>query len=465
MSPPALNHAQAPKPGLVRGLSLVDSVLLIVGGVIGSGIFLTAKDIARAVPTPGLFLLVWVVGGVITLLAALAFAELGSMYPEAGGHYVYLREAYGEPVAFLYGWMITLVGATGGFAAIAVAGAQYLGVLFPIVSAQRHVGTFAGHALTRADLVAIAATAIVTWVNVLGLRRGAVLQNVATWAKIGAIAAFVALGATLGKGDWSHLGAASPATAAHASLMSIGVALIAVFWAFDGWVYLSWIGGEVRDAQRALPRALVLGVALVAVIYLVTNLVYLYALPVQEIARSAQTTAATAATALFSPRVANWLAALIAVSCFGALAAGIMSGARVYYAMAVDKVFFRKMAEIHPRWRTPAFALIVQGVWTSVLTLSGRYDQLYTYTMFMMVLSYVAGVAALFVLRRTRPQVPRPYRCTGYPVVPALYILLGLAWAVNTVVAQPRETLAGIGIVALGVPVYLCWRRWQARQS
>ncbi len=463
MNSAAQNRAPEQKPGLVRGLSLLDSVLLIVGGVIGSGIFLTAKNIAQAVPTPSLFLLVWVVGGAITLLAAFAFAELGAMYPEAGGHYVYLREAYGEPVAFLYGWMITLVGATGGFAALAVAGAQYLGVLFPILSAKHRVATFAGHAITRPDLVAIAAVAIVTWVNVRGVRRGAVLQNVATWAKIGAIAAFVVLGAALGKGNWAHLDAVLPATAGHTSLIGFGVALIAVFWAYDGWVYLSWIGGEVRDAQRTLPRALVLGVALVGAIYLVTNLVYLYALPVSEIATSAQTTAATAAATLFSPRAANWLAALIAVSCFGALAAGIMSGARVYYAMAVDKVFFRKMAELHPRWRTPAFALVVQGVWTAILTVSGRYDQLYTYTLFMMVLSYVAGVAGLFVLRRTRPEVPRPYRCTGYPVVPALYILLGLAWAVNTVIAQPRETLAGIAIVALGVPVYVYWRWRQVR--
>lgn len=461
MSSPTLKREQeTARPGLVRGLSLLDSVLLIMGGVIGSGIFLTAKDIARAVPTPGLFLLVWIAGGAITLLAALAFAELGGMYPEAGGHYVYLREAYGEPVAFLYGWMITLVGATGGFAAIAVAGAQYLGVLFPVVSAEHVVGTLAGHAITRADLVAIAATALATWVNVRGLRRGALLQNVATWAKIGAIAAFVVLGAALGKGDWSHLHAAAPqVTGGHSMLVAFGVALIAVFWAYDGWVYLSWIGGEVRDAQRTLPRALVLGVALVGVIYVVTNLIYVYALPVSQIAASAQTTATTAAVTLFSPRAANWLAALIAVSCFGALAAGIMAGARVYYAMAVDRVFFRKMAEVHPKWRTPAFALIVQGIWTAILTLSGRYDQLYTYTMFMMVLSYVAGVAALFVLRRKRPDTPRPYRCTGYPVVPALYIVLGLAWAINTVFAQPKETLAGIVIVGLGVPAYLYWRR------
>jgi APA family basic amino acid/polyamine antiporter len=234
--------------------------------------------------------------------------------------------------------------------------------------------------------------------------------------------------------------------------------LIAVFWAYDGWVYITWVSGEVKDPQRNIPRALVLGLLLVGGIYLLINAVYLYGLPMAEISK-ATAVAKSAALVMFSARAANWLGLVIALSCFGAMASCILSGARVYYAMAEDGVFFKRLARVNPRWHTPVASLVLQGIWSAALALSGTYDQLFTYVMFMMVLSYVLTVVALFVLRRKMPDRERPYRCTGYPWLPGLYVALGAAWALNALVQRPMEALAGIGILVIGVPFYLYWRR------
>ena len=452
--------------GLVRGLSLLDCVLLLVGGIIGSSIFLTAKDIAGVLPHPILFLGVWVLGAVISLFACFAFAELGGMFPDSGGQYVYMREAYGDLVAFLYGWMIFTVSNGGSIAALSVASASYLGLVIPALSSDHVILSVAGFVLTRVHVMALLAIAFVTWVNVIGLREGALLQNIATWAKFAAMAAFIFLGFTIGKGSWSHFATGGPAAtrglmaglSSGQLLSAFGVALIAVFWAYDGWIYITWVSGEVKDPQRNIPRGMLLGVIAVGVIYVAMNMTYVYAMPITEIAKH-ETIAHAAATALFSPAAATWLSALIAVSCFGAMASCALSGARVYYAMAKDGAFFPKMGEVHPRWRTPAFSLIGQGIWAGVLTLSGRYDQLYTYVMFMMVLSYTLGVGCLFILRWKRPEMARPYRCTGYPWLPALYILIGTVWTINTIWQRPKEALAGTVIVLVGVPGYLYWKR------
>jgi basic amino acid/polyamine antiporter, APA family len=241
-------------------------------------------------------------------------------------------------------------------------------------------------------------------------------------------------------------------------ISAFGVALIAVFWAYDGWVYITWVAGEVKEPRRNVPLAMVLGVVVVGVIYIAMNMTYVYAMPLDEIAKH-ETIANAAATALFSPAAALWLSALIAVSCFGAMASCTMSGARVYYAMARDGAFFQKMAEIHPKWRTPAFSLIGQGIWGAILTISGRYDQLYTYVMFGMVLSYTMTVIGLFILRWKRPEISRPYRCAGYPWLPGIYVLIGTAWTLNTIVTRPTEAFWGTAIMLIGVPGYLYWKR------
>jgi len=244
-------------------------------------------------------------------------------------------------------------------------------------------------------------------------------------------------------------------------ISALGVGLIAVFWAYDGWVYITWVAGEVKEPRRNVPLAMVLGVLAVGAIYLAMNMTYVYALPLSEIAKH-ETIAHAAAAALFSPGAAMWLSAMIAISCFSAAATCTLSGARVYLAMAQDGVFFQRMAVIHPKWRTPAFSLMGQGIWAAVLTISGRYDQLYTYVIFGMVLSYTLTVIGLFLLRWKRPDVPRPYRCTGYPWLPAIYVIVGLAWTFNTIIERPTQALWGASIVLMGVPGYLYWK-WSGR--
>ena len=450
------------RPTLVRGLGLLDSVLLLVSGIIGSSIFLTAKDIATPLPQPMLFILVWVLGGLISLCACLAFAELGSMFPDSGGQYVYLREAYGDLVAFLYGWMLFSVANGGSIAALSVAAAAYVGQVFPIVSESHVVFAIFGIAITRAHLLGLVLIVVLTYVNVVGLRWGALLQNVSTWTKFTAMAAFVGLGFLIGKGHWSNFqshGVSLTMGLGPGQLISaLGVGLIAVFWAYDGWVYITWVAGEVKEPRRNVPLAMVLGVLAVAVIYIAMNLTYMYALPMKAIAVN-ETIAHAAAAVLFSPRAAVWLSLMIAVSCFSAAATCTLSGARVYLAMAQDGVFFKRMAVIHPRWRTPAFSLIGQGIVAAVLTLTGSYEKLYTYVIYGMILSYTLTVVGMFILRWKRPDIPRPYRCTGYPWLPAFYVLIGCAWTLNTIVTKPMQAFLGTAIILIGVPGYLYWKR------
>jgi basic amino acid/polyamine antiporter, APA family len=465
------------KPSLVRGLSLLDSVLLLVSGIIGSSIFLTAKDIAGPLPNPKLFFLVWVLGGLISLCACVAFAELGSMFPDSGGQYIYLREAYGDLVAFLYGWMLFAVANGGTIAALSVASAAYMGSIIPAISPQHIIASvnipyptvMQGHLLwaafavvfTRAHAVGLALIVVLTCVNVFGLRWGALLQNVSTWTKFTAMAAFVLLGFAIGKGHWSNFSAPSGwniGSSPGQLVSALGIGLIAVFWAYDGWVYITWVAGEVKEPRRNVPLAMVLGVLTVGAIYIAMNAVYVYAMPMSEIAKY-ETIAHAAASTLFSPAAAVWLSVMIAISCFSAAAACTLSGARVYLAMAQDGVFFKRMAGIHPRWRTPAFSLIGQGMLAALLTVSGHYDQLYTYVIFGMVLSYTLTVIGLFVLRWKRPDIPRPYRCAGYPWLPGIYVLVGAAWTLNTIVTRPTEAFWGATIVAAGIPGYLFWKR------
>jgi len=451
------------QPSLIRGLGLLDSVLLLVSGIVGSSIFLTAKDIAGPLPNTKLFFLVWILGAAISLCACVAFAELGSMFPDSGGQYIYLREAYGDLVAFLYGWMLFTVGNGGSIAALSVAAAAYMGNIIPAISQDRVIFSALGIVFTRAHFVGLILIFILTYVNVVGLRWGALLQNISTWTKFSAMAFFVVVGFAFGKGHWSNFTAQAPGgltmgLTPSQLISALGVGLIAVFWAYDGWVYITWVAGEVKDPRRNVPRSMVLGVLAVAAIYLAMNMTYVYAMPLSEVAKH-ETIAHAAAAILFSPRAAFWLSAMIAISCFSAAATCTLSGARVYMAMAQDGVFFRRMAIIHPKWRTPAFSLIGQSVWACILTLSGRYDWLYTYVIFGMIVSYTLTVIGLFVLRIKRPETERPYRCTGYPWLPALYIAVAASFILNTIITRPSEALGSGIIILIGVPLYLYWKR------
>jgi APA family basic amino acid/polyamine antiporter len=464
----------SPPPSLVRGLSARDAVFIVIGGVVGSAIFLTPQQVAQALPSPPLFLFVWIAGGLVSLMGAISLAELGAMFPEAGGQYVYFREAYGEIAGFLYGWLTFVSGSSGSIATLAVAFAAFLSNIAPALRSDAVLATVPGvhwragalvgstwH-LTRGDVVSVSAIVALTAINIRGLRPGVLLQNTATWLKYIVLAVFIVLGIAIGNGDWSHFNVAGLSAAAHGGwrpfISGFGVAFIAVFWAYDGWVYAAWAAGEVRQPERNVPRAMIFGVLCVIVLYCSMNAIYLFALPLDEI-KQHTTIARAAADKLFSPAVGFWVAAVIAISCLGACCSNVLAGARVTYAMGRDGIFFRRMGNVHPRFRTPNFALAAQGLVAAAIALSGTYDQLFTFTVFGMVLSYFAAVVALFVLRRTRPLMPRPYRCAGYPWLPGLYALLIGSWLLNTVIERPEEAIACLGLFAIGLPGYFYWRR------
>jgi APA family basic amino acid/polyamine antiporter len=452
-------RAETPgSPGLLRALGARDGALITIGGIVGTGIFLTTSDMARALPHPGLILLVWILGGLLTVAGALTYAELGVLYPRAGGIYHFLKEAYGPLWGFLYGWASFFVIMTGGIAALAVGFGEYLGSFFPLLSTT-HVLVSAPlggwlWTLSGGQLAGALAILALTVVNQVGVKEGAGVQNGLTALKVGALGAFVLLGLFARSGGRTPMAAAIP----DAALTGFGVAMIAALWTYDGWYNLTFSAGEIRNPGRNLPIGLIAGTLVVAVVYTLVNLVYLRTLPIEAVEASPRIAEAVAA-ARFGPAGARLIAAAVVVSAFGCLSATILSCSRIYQPMAADGVFFRSLAVIHPRWRTPWRSLWAQSLWAMVLTLSGTYEQLYTYVVFAGVLFHTATGAAVFVLRRKRPAAPRPYRVWGYPVVPALFILSSLALVGNTVWARPRESVLGLILVALGVPAYLYWRR------
>jgi APA family basic amino acid/polyamine antiporter len=451
---------------LVRRLTLFDSVMLVVSGTIGAAIFITPADVLHAVPDPRFALLLWVVAGAVTLLAGLACAELGGMFPEAGGQYVFIREAYGGFPAFLYGWVLFTAGSSGALAATAIAFAIFLGHAFPALAAD-HV-LLAGHVFglswkfDQGAAIAAGAIMLLTAVNLRSVKWAARLQNLTAIAYLVAVFGIVLSGFLIGHGSFSHFAptAAGDAVTPGSSLTlrGAGVAMIALLWTYDGWEFLSWVAGEIKNPRRNLPLALIVGIVLVIVTYLLVNAVFLYALtPAQLVASKAPADAAMAA--LFSRDVGRWVALFIALISFGASSVVILGGARIYYSMARDGVFFPGMTRVHPRWRTPVTSLLAQCGWVIFLIATSRYDQLYTCFVFMMTLTYVLTVGAVFVLRRTQPDRPRPYRCAGYPWLPLLYLLVASGLVVSTLMTRPRESVFGIGMALLGIPLYVYWRK------
>ena len=452
---------------LARRLTLFDSVMVVVSGTIGAAIFITPADVLRAVPDPRLALALWVIAGGITLMAGLACAELGAMFPEAGGQYVFIREAYGRFAGFIYGWVLFTAGNSGALAAMAIAFAIFLGRAFPALSAD-HV-LFSRNWLgvqwefTRGALVAMLSVVLLTTINLRSVKVAAWLQNFTASGFLVAILAIVALGLMFGHGSWSNL-TPVPGAMSSISLKGVGVAMIALLWTFDGWEFLSWVAGEMENPRRNLPLALILGILLIIATYLLANLVFMYALPPASLV--AQTSLADAAmSGLFSQHVGRWISLFIAVVSFGSASVVVLGGARIYLSMARDGIFFRGMTRVHPRWKTPVTSLLAQCAWVLLLIMSGRYEQLYTCFIFMMTLTYVLTVGAVFVLRRTQPDRPRPYLCPGYPWLPISYLIIACAFVVSTVWSKPLESLAGLGMAALGVPLYLYWRRRDARGS
>ncbi|KPK66114.1 hypothetical protein AMJ82_12045 [candidate division TA06 bacterium SM23_40] len=457
-------------PELVRALGLFDSVMMMVGIVIGSGIFLTTGIMAQSIPSVPLLLLAWVVGGLLTLSGALTFAELGAAMPEAGGQYVYLREAYGNLAAFLFGWILFLVAMGGSIAALAVGFAEYLGYFAPAISTDRIVlsldiaenGLDYRYSVSTVQLAAVAVIVLLTVCNYAGVVFGKLIQNAFTVVKIAALVAFVTVGLMLGSRQQLDNSLNPTGASPGALLIGFGVAVVAVSWAFDGWNNISYVAGEIRDPRRNLPLSLLIGTAAITILYVLVNVVYVLALPLAELA-GVMRVAERASQALFGTGAASLVSAAVMISTFGALNGSIFVGPRVYYAMARDGVFFHRAGAVHPRFGTPAAAITTQAVWACVLTLTGTYEQLFTYVMFITLAFWAAAVAAVFVLRRRRPDLPRPYRTWGYPTVPVIFVVVTVAIIVNTLFARPVESLAGLVITAVGVPVYFCWRRTAAR--
>ena len=483
--------AQAEQSGFVKAMTLTDATMLVAGSMIGSGIFIVSADIARTIPSPLWMLLAWVVTGVITLLGALAYGELAAMFPRAGGQYVFLRESMGPLLGFLYGWTLFLVIQTGTIAAVAVAFGRFLGVFIPAIGPDRY-GWFprvdfaiSGGAvevgLSPQRLIALVAIWVLTWINLRGVREGKLVQTTLTVVKTAALGALVLLGLTIGRNGEAIAANFGPGQFIgsipidSALMLAFGAALVGSLFSSDAWNNVTFAAAEVKNPQRNLPLSLLLGTGLVTVLYILANVAYLSTLPLVGSADGATVLArgiqhatqdrvgTAAAEVIFGSSGTVLMALAILVSTFGCANGLILAGARVYYAMARDGVFFRRVGSLNAK-AVPSSGLIVQSVWVSLLCLTGTYGQLLNYVIFAALVFYVMTTIGLFILRARRPDAERPYRAVGYPVLPALYLTLAAAVAVILLIAPKTRTeaLSGLVLVVIGIPVYFIWRRVEA---
>lgn len=446
INPSAVEPNNGPPPTeLVRRLTLLDSIAIVVGIMIGGGIFLVPNLVARSLPSTPAIMGVWALAGVISFIGALGCAELGAALPATGGQYVFLREAYGPLAAFLCGWSFFTVARSAQVAWLAVVFSIYISYWLPLAPAV-------------AKLLSLAVLAVFTLVNYRGVKLGAVVQNSFTLAKVVGILIIVSAALLLGSRT-SHQVAAGMAGA---SLGSFGVALIASLLAYDGWVQLSFVAGEIRNPQRNIVRALAVGTLAVTAIYVLANLAYMRALTVPEIAAS-EHVGADATARILGAGGASVVSALIVLSILGTLNGCFLTIPRVYFAQAADGLFFRKFADIHPKYGTPAFAILAQGGWAAVLVLTGSYESLADYALFGIWIFYGLMIAGVIVLRRTRPGLHRPYRMFGYPLTPIIFLAITLWFLANMLLTRPVPALAGLGLMLTGIPAYLLWRRYGER--
>ena len=489
-----------PQAEFVKAMTLTDATMLVAGSMIGSGIFIVSADIARKAESPGFLLLAWVLTGVITLLGALAYGELAAMFPRAGGQYVFLRESMGPLMGFLYGWTLFIVIQTGTIAAVAVAFGRFLGVLWPSVtpdlyrwfpSADMCVAamgcTDPANAiklgLSPQRLIALISIAVLTWINLRGIREGKLVQTTLTVVKTGALILLILLAVTIGRNATAlsaNFGAGNfwgSVDVTGTFVVVFGAAFVGSLFSSDAWNNVTFAAAEVQNPQRNLPLALVLGTGLVSALYVLANVGYLNALPMTgdpagatAVARgltgAAQDRVGTAAMeSMFGASGATIMAIAIMISTFGCNNGLILAGARVYYAMARDKLFFRG-AGVLSRNKVPAVALIVQSIWTAVLCLTGTYGQLLDYVIFAALVFYVLTTIGLFILRVKRPMAERPYKAVGYPFLPALYIALagGVMVLILLAPASRFQALSGLAIVVVGIPVYYVWKAVEGSQ-
>ncbi len=445
---------------LKRELGLWGAAAIVVGTVIGSGIFLVPKTMIQNVGSPAMVFVVWVFGGVLTLAGALTYAELAAMLPEAGGEYVYLREAYGPLWSFVYGWTQMWVAKSGSIATLATAFFYYLANFFPGLEGTLYVvrlpiGPKGGPLEIRyGQVLAMAVIAFLAIVNYFGVKIGGGVQVAVTLLKVALIAGIIAVGLTMGR----------PGPAAPGTIEAVGgipgffAALVAALWAYDGWNNVTMVGSEIREPQRNFPRALIAGTLAVIAIYVLTNVAYFHVLSGAQVAESDRVAAAMMRR-IFGANGAAVVSVAAMISIFAALNGSILSGARVPYAMARDGLFFRPVAHVHPRFRTPGVSILALSAWSALVVLSGRYEDLFTYVIFASWILYGMATASVIVLRKKRPDLPRPYRTVGYPVVPVLFVLVAVVLIFSTLGHSPRESLLGLGFILAGLPFYLYWRK------
>ncbi len=489
----------------VQGLGLTSATTIVMGGMIGSGIFIVSADIARVVDSPALLLGAWVITGIMTVIAALAYGELAAMMPQAGGQYVYLREALGPLWGFLYGWTLFLVIQTGTAAAVAVGFGKFLGVFLPSISSENWIWHIArvppipigpmqlGNmdvGINTQNLTAIVVVIVLTGINGFGVKLGALVQNIFTIAKTAAVVALVGLGLFIGRNAeavsanfgnfWANAGLGAEhsvqfgmagALTMVGTITILAIAQVGSLFSSDAWNNVTFTAGEIKNPRKNLPLALALGTGSVILLYIAANVVYLTTLPLagdpgaetvlgRGIQHATEDRVGTAVMqVMFGDAGQSMMAIAILISTFGCANGLLLSGARVYYAMARDGVFFKSVGHLHPEYNTPATSLVVQGIWTSVLCISGSYSQLLDYIVFAVLIFYVLTIGSIFVLRRKRPDVPRPYKAFGYPILPALYIVMALYIDFILLLYKPQYTWPGLIIVLLGIPVYLVWTR------
>jgi len=459
-APPSPTPAGSADDQLVKGIGLLGATFLVIGSVIGSGIFLTTGGMIAELPSTTLLLTAWVAGGLLAMAGGLTYAEMGAMYPRSGGLYVFLTEAYGPAIGFLFGWACMLVILTGSIGTVAVGFAEYFSYFFPSLSTANILFSvpmpWGAWSISAGQLVAAASIAVIAAINYVGVNSGNVLNAVLTVAKIGLLVLLPLLALASLRVDPVYVPVVPPDTAR--PLASFGIIMIAVMWTYEGWYYVAFAAGEIKDAARNVPRSLIYGTVALTLIYLAVNLAYVYTLSVEEMSGVTRI-AEKAATVLIGPAGAALVAASVVISTFGCNVAAVITCSRTCFAMATDRRFFPITARVHPVYRTPHVALIVTSAWSAFLTLTGGYETLFTYVTFASVLFGALGGAAIFVLRARRPDAPRPYRAWGYPVVPALYVLGSVALVWNTLIERPGASIAGLGLVALGLPFYWYWSR------
>ena len=453
------------REGLEKRLGLFDSTMMMVGIVIGSGIFLTTGIMAKYIPSVPLILLAWLIGGLLVWAGALTYAELGAALPEAGGQYVYLREAYGPLPGFLFGWKLFLVNMTGSIAALGMAFAEYFGRFIPSFSTDNLIfvknivlfGKRFTYSLSAGHLVALAVIVLLSAFNYVGVGLGKSIQNVLTVVKIGTIVLLIILAVIIGNTIPVQLTLNPSGLNLGQLITGMGVALIAVFWAFDGWNNINYVAGEIKNPKKNLTYTLIFGTVGITLLYVLTNVVYFLALPLEKMT-GVVPIAEQAAGSLFGTTASGIMSAVVLISVLGALNGAIFVGPRVYYAMARDGLFFKKVARIHPRFKTPSISIIFQALWACVLALSGTFEQLFTFAMFAGIFFWVAAAASVFTLRKKAPHLPRPYKTWGYPVTPLVFIVVLSGILLITLIQKPIESLAGVVLVLFGVPVYFYWK-------